>query len=455
MMGQRPCYLVVGLGQTGFSVIRHLSVNPDNEIRVIDSRCNPPYLQKCRHNYPQVAIYPESDMDSALVGVTDVVVSPGVAPHTPLMQKITTVGLRPQTDVELFCKLCVGKVIAITGTNGKSTTTMWLVEVLQQAGYQAYAGGNVGLPVLDLLNTVADYYVLELSSYQLAYCDNLKFDYGCILNVDYDHLDWHLTWSDYVNAKMRIIALSERVVVNGLDKNITSYLADNPVTGVIEFNPEIQESASIAKTVSLCNSENKLCLGYGGDIILAVDKLKLQGWHNFANALAVVALAIELGVDWVALRRGLQSFSGLEHRCKAVVTGHPARWYNDSKATNLASTLAAVESFELQRQQAMILIAGGQAKQSSWAAASEVLPRYVDRIIGFGQVGDIMAQVFANSIPITMVTDLAAAVGEAAKMAGVNDVVLLSPACASFDQYQDFADRGRHFIKLVEDLDAK
>ena len=367
-------------------------------------------------------------------------VSPGISIHRGEVKQAAELGKAIIGDVELFAQLADKPVVAITGTNGKSTVSTLVAEIIRAAGYRVGLGGNIGTPALDLLNTKVDYYVLELSSYQLETTDSLQASVASILNLSEDHLDRYDSYQHYIRAKLRIYPGAKYCVSNADDELSWHDDAD------VRFSLDAQSPAEF----KLCAVEQQTWLCHGGQALVPVSELSLQGRHNWANCLAAMAICHCLGIAHDAMLTALKSFSGIAHRSQPVATIDSVTWVNDSKATNVGAAIASIEG----RSEPVILIAGGQSKGADMALMTPVLRSKVKQVFLLGEDADLMQQAWQGSCPIERVADMAEAVTRASQLAEAGDCVLLAPACASFDMYEKFEARGDHFSELVLALGA-
>ena len=427
-------YLVVGLGLSGYSAARYL-LSHGYRCRVQDDRAHPPYLEALRDEYPLVEILLEPLSEALLMTAECLVVSPGVSIRNPLLRDAATAGLRVIGDIELFAEAVTKPVIGITGSNGKSTVTTLVGDMLQADGMSVGVGGNLGVPALDLLQQEADFYVLELSSFQLETTSSLRLRAATILNLSEDHMDRYDDLEDYRLSKHRIYRNAE-IVISNLDDPATHH--DENDQGF-----SLQESADFSLVDGGIAS-----LAVQGEPWIGVDELRVRGRHNWANCLVAMGLARAVGVSRQAIVSALRSFKGLAHRSQWVAEIDGVVWINDSKATNPGATEAAIRGLDAR----VILLAGGQGKDADMHSLCEVLRERVARVFLFGEDAAVMAHAFAGCCEIHRVETLQQAVVEASRVARPGQAVMLSPACASFDQFSGFAERGECFIQAVEAL---
>jgi UDP-N-acetylmuramoylalanine--D-glutamate ligase len=439
--------LIVGLGATGLSCARFLT-SQGAEIAITDSRPKPPSLEILRTELPDVAVFVGGFDPEAFARADCLVVSPGVSLREPLINEARGRGVQILGDIEIFAHFAKAPVIAITGSNGKSTVTTLVAEMARESGLKTAMGGNIGTPALDLLAEQPDLYVLELSSFQLETTSSLEPVAAVILNISEDHMDRYSSVSDYTAAKVRIYHGGGGLVINRDDALVRATLAmvqhGRPV---VRFGLD----EPVEGDFGLCEKDGEAWLCRGGECLLPERELKIKGRHNTANALAALALGEVVGLSLPAMVRILQRFSGLPHRCQWVRERQGVVWYNDSKATNVGAALAAIEGIPAQK---LVLIAGGQGKGQDFTSLREAVSVHCRAVVLLGEDASRLQQALVDTVPLIQVSTLGEAVTEAAKLAEPGDAVLLSPACASFDMFKGYADRGAQFVTAVEALTA-
>lgn len=436
--------LIVGLGLTGAAVLRFCA---DRSIPAdaTDSRAEPPAIDELRARHADcrfalgmlAAPRPLSHYGAA-------VVSPGVPLDDPFVQGLAQVGLPLIGDIELFAQTAEAPVVAITGSNGKSTTTALLGEIAALAGVSAAVGGNFGTPALDLLDSAIELYILELSSFQLETTASLAAAAATVLNVSEDHLDRHGDMQRYTAAKARIYRHCGVAVCNRADAATQVGLDGAGATHSfgLDAPPE-------ALDYGIVEREGQPWLARGPEAILPVSEMRMHGRHNQANALAALALADAVNLPRAASIEGLRSFEGLPHRCRLVADSLGARWLDDSKATNVGAAVAALSGMP----DNIIWIGGGQAKGQDFAPLAEALARRARLALVFGQDADVVATALHRTgVTVSRVRTLDEAVAEAARAVGAGDTVLLSPACASLDQFVDYRARGDAFAQRAREV---
>ena len=439
--------LIIGLGATGLSCARFLTTQ-GAEIAITDSRPNPPSLETLRSELPDVAVFVGGFDPEAFARADCLVVSPGVSLREPLIIEARARGVAILGDIEIFAHFVKAPVIAITGSNGKSTVTTLVAEMARESGVKTGMGGNIGTPALDLLALEPDLYVLELSSFQLETTSSLEPAAAVILNISEDHMDRYSSLSDYAAAKVRIYHGGGALVINRDDALVRATLAMvQHGRAVVRFG--LDEPAE--GDFGLCEFDGEAWLCRGQERLLPERELKIKGRHNTANALAALALGQVAGLSQSAMLRVLQRFTGLPHRCQWVRERQGVVWYNDSKATNVGAALAAIEGIPARK---LILIAGGQGKGQDFTPMREAVSRHCRAVVLLGEDAPHLQQALTDTVPLICVANLSESVTTAANLAQPGDAVLLSPACATFDTFKGYADRGEQFISAVEALAA-
>ena len=440
--------IVVGLGITGLSCVRYfVRIGEGSNLMVVDTRPAPAGLEALRTEFPEVPVHTgASSLDFS--GVARIVVSPGVALTDDILA-----GCPPEvqvsSDIDLFCEAADAPIVAVTGTNGKSTVTSLTGHLLNASGIRAVVGGNLGEAALDLLLTPADVYVLELSSFQLERLASHHFAAATILNLSEDHLDRHGDMQAYIAAKQRIYRDCGLAVVHRGEAATypegncprTSFGADEPAAG--EWGVVI--------------ADQRRWLAFGDTTIVAGRDLPIAGAHNELNVLAAMALAEALGASTAAMAEAVTSFAGLPHRCQKVRELAGVSYINDSKATNVGATRAALIGLgEIRETNAphIILIAGGDGKGADFGPLAEVVAQFAKAVVLIGRDGPRLEAVLNEGVSRHQASTMAEAVTLAAGLADSGDLVLLSPACASFDMYDNFSARGEDFSPCVEALAA-
>jgi len=432
--------VVVGLGKTGLSCVAYLNCL-GGECSVVDSREAPPGLAELQQRFPQVICHCGAFSAALLSRAKRLIVSPGVSLKEPAIQAAKAAGVEIIGDIELFVRAAEAPIVAITGSNGKSTVTTLLGEMIEATGLQVELGGNLGIPALALLQKpTPDFYVLELSSFQLETIYSLQAVAAVVLNISADHMDRYRGLDDYALAK-GVAYNSARVSLVNVDDAMVSALA---VEGERRTFSLVDQSADY----HLMQREGEFCLAKQQQPLLPVSELKVPGSHNQANALAALALGEAIGLPLEPMLTALKAFSGLEHRTQWVADINGVSWFNDSKGTNVGATLAAIEGMP----QKLVLIAGGEGKGADFQPLRQALSVAGRAVVLIGRDADKIATVLEGVVPIHHAESLTLAVQCAARLAQPQDAVLLSPACASFDQFSGYEERGRCFVAAVQGL---
>lgn len=429
--------LVVGLGETGVSVARFIAAR-GGALRIADSRARPPGLAEIQDLNAQVICAPFAD--TLLDGVSRLVLSPGLSPELPVCVAARQRNIEILNDIEIFARACAAPVIAVTGSNGKSTVVSLLEQMLTAVDTRAVAGGNLGPPALDLLDRAADVYLLEVSSFQLEVARSLAPLAAAVLNVSADHLDRHADIETYAACKEKLLHHARTAVINLDDPRVAAMGRRH--ADCIEYSV----SRSLERGFSIIEDS----IAVDGKPCLPLSKLTLAGRHNAANALAALALAS----TWTELTEpvfdALCQFHGLPHRCEFVAELDGVTWINDSKATNTGSTAAALTGFA----GPIVLIAGGIAKGADFAELRASVTGKVRAAVLIGEAAPDIAAAIGDLCNVEYADSLPEAVAAARSQSRSGDTVLLSPACASFDMFSDYTDRGRAFKDAVMELSS-
>ncbi|WP_205341087.1 UDP-N-acetylmuramoyl-L-alanine--D-glutamate ligase [Denitrificimonas caeni] len=433
--------VVVGLGKSGLSLVRFLARHGQT-FAVADSRENPPELSTLQRDYPQITVHC-GPLSSELLSAAQVLyVSPGLALSTPAIQTAIANGVIISGDIDLFAQHARAPIVAITGSNAKSTVTTLVGQMCAAAGLKVAVGGNLGVPALDLLDDAVDVYVMELSSFQLETTSHLQARVAVCLNISEDHMDRYVDVDGYIAAKQRVFNHAQTLVINRDDRPSQPQQAQSPT---ISFGL----STPAAGEFGLSEQEGETYLAYGDQHLLAVSALKIRGSHNYANALSALAIGTAINLPMAAMLSALQEFPGLEHRCQWLRNVHGVDWYNDSKATNVGAALAAIEGLGTGNVGKLILIAGGDGKGADFSSLKAPVAQYCRAVIVLGRDAERVVQALGGAVAIEHVTSLEEAVLAAAKRAHEGDSVLLAPACASLDMFKSFEQRGDLFAQAV------
>jgi len=432
--------LVLGLGATGMSVARYLKRSGRDAV-FLDSREEPPGLKELEE------LWPDADRQlgaTRLPGkVARAIVSPGIADSDAIVAAARDAGLEVISDIELFAREAKAPFVGITGSNGKSTVTTLLYHMCRAAGHSALAGGNLGQPALDLLaEEEPEFYVLELSSFQLQRTQSLPARVAVLLNITPDHLDWHASEAEYREAKYRIFREAASAVINREDSEAAE--RTRHLERVISFGLDAPEDGHYG----IRREDGEAFLARGDHLLLAVNELALFGLHNQANALAALAAGELLGLDLQAMLQVLCEFPGLPHRMQFVRRVSAVNYVNDSKATNVAAAIASIRSVDGM----LVLIAGGVGKGADFGDLAEPLENKLRAAVLIGRDAELIEAALDTIMPTYFARDMDDAVQQAATFAEADDTVLLAPACASFDQFDNYAARGEAFCRAVEAL---
>ena len=432
---------IIGLGQTGFSVARFLHSH-GFKIVIVDSRDNPPLNQQLMTELPDIPVFCGGFDQEVLTGASDLIVSPGVSLNEQVIQQATAKGVRVLSDIDLFACSVSAPIVAITGSNGKSTVTTMLGKMAEAEGKRVAVGGNIGIPALDILDASIELYVLELSSFQLERTRQLNATAATVLNVSPDHLDRYQDEAEYAEEKRKIFNGNGVMVINQ-DDPVVARMAE-PDRTVVTFGLDHPADYHLATK----NTVEYLVAGE--QYLLPVQTLPLVGRHNQANALAALALGDSVGLSGQAMCSALKDFKGLEHRMQLVANIDGVSWVNDSKATNIGACIAALQGC----QSKVVLIAGGDAKGADMNELAPVIKDKTKAVVLIGKDADIIEQALTGSVRVYSAVTLPQAVTIASGLAQTGDSVLLSPACASLDQFENYQQRGRIFTEAVKRLVA-
>ena len=442
--------VVVGLGDTGLSLARWLQ-RRGARVSVTDTRVTPPGVAALRREFPDMELSLGVDPDAAIAGADVIAVSPGVDRRSGAIAQAERRGVPVVGDVELFAQALARQgdappVIAITGSNGKSTVTAMAGEICVAGGLNPVVAGNIGLPVLDALTAIEEgaampgAFVLELSSFQLESTISLQPHAATVLNISEDHLDRYDGLQDYAAAKARIFAGDGVQVLNREDlRSAGMKRADHSVVTFGLDQPRADEDWGLSGV------DTAALLRRGSQDIAPVSVLKVAGLHNAANALAAGALCRALGVDDAAIVEGWQQFQGLPHRVKNINKINNIVFYDDSKGTNVGATVAALTGMH----EPVVLIAGGDGKGQDFAPLAAAARGRARAIVLIGRDAPLIAAAIGDAVPLLNAADMTQAVEMAFNAARTGDAVLLSPACASYDMFRNYVHRAEVFAEAV------
>ena len=456
--------VILGLGKTGISVAEFFT-KKKIPFSICDSRDAPPLLNDFQKKFPDTKVYTGGFPEAILNEADEIIISPGIALDHPDLQKINNEmnsDHRFIGDIELFAREARAPIVAITGSNGKSTVTTLVGEMAKNAGMNVGVGGNLGTPALELLqseNQITQAYILELSSFQLETTYSLKPKIATILNICPDHMDRYANFEAYADAKRRIYHKAENILYNRDD----SLTQDSVATQPDNFeNYSSKASSSNIRYLSfglneplesnqygLIKFENEIWLTKYQQKIMPQSKLALFGSHNVANALAALALGETIGIPLPMMIKTLETFKGLSHRCEWVAKYNNVVWINDSKGTNVGATVSALQGLVNDIPGKWILIAGGVSKSADFSPLKPIIKKSCRALVLLGEAAEELQNLFADTTPCFKVKNMQEAVDKSAELAKTGDGVLLSPACASLDMFKNYEERGEVFKKCV------
>ncbi|MEX0943516.1 MAG: UDP-N-acetylmuramoyl-L-alanine--D-glutamate ligase [Pseudomonadales bacterium] len=431
--------MIVGLGKTGISCARYFARH-GIPFSVMDHKESPPGLTDLHEIAPDVSC--EKVTEAGLMSASEIVLSPGVPRSLPAVQVAIAKGVPVTGDIAMFSELADAPVIVITGSNGKSTVTAMVGAMAQAAGVNAGVGGNIGTPCLDLLEKGYSLYVIEASSYQLETALNLKSKVAVVLNLTPDHLDRYPDAETYFETKANVYRHCEVAV---LCRDVMYPFDLSGVERVITFG---SDEPTDARSFGVRRDKGELYLCQGDKRIISVNELPVRGGHNYLNALASLSIGSALDWDFNAMTQALRGFSGLPHRCEVVATIDGVTYINDSKSTNPGSAIAAVEGLAVENRP-IHLILGGQDKGADFGALAAVLKGRVVGVLVYGVDRDNIARQISGVCDPQLFETLADVVTRIKSTAKAGELALLSPGCASLDQFKNFEHRGEAFRQLV------
>lgn len=441
--GDNKQTVVVGLGATGLACVRFLR-NKGRRVAVTDSRPRPPGMDEARVLDPDMPMALGGFDSTLLHGADEIVLSPGVPPDAPELREARSAGIPVFGEIELFARHCNGPVVGITGSNGKSTVTTLLGRMASAAGRDVAVGGNLGTPALNLLREPApDAYVLELSSFQLETTRSLRTVAAVVLNISADHMDRHASVEQYAAIKSRVYDGHGLMVLNADDPRVMEMA--RPGRQQVLFS---RGEPTGPADYGLRTHAGETWLVRGDTRLVAASRLRLRGAHNLVNALAALALADALQLPRSESIAALEAFTGLPHRTEWVATVGGVDWYNDSKATNVGASAAAIQGMP----GPLVLILGGDGKGADFTPLRDVMDDSIRAVVLIGRDGPLVEAALRGAVTMVTATDMDDAVVRAAALAQPGDSVLLSPACASFDMFSNYEERGRMFATAVGGL---
>lgn len=458
LIGSDKNAFVFGLGATGYSTARHLQ-KKGYQFDIFADNYSEQDLSKCGKAFPDSQLCSADIAAERILLAQEVYISPGVSLDHPILAKAKKAGVNLSGDMDLFFDDVRGEVVLITGTNGKTTVTSLVGHVLEKCGVQVAVGGNIGTPMLDLLdegNDAQNVYILEVSSFQLERSSRMKAKVACILNVSEDHIDRHGSLMHYQQAKQRIYRDAQIAVYNADDK--LTYPLSRVGMNEVRFGKNLHKSNRLQSGDVSLFSENGIAVIRAADINdLLLKEVTLAGEHNYENVAAAVAIACQIVSGQCDFSSAVKSFSGLAHRCQLVGEFNGVRVVNDSKATNIGATIAALKGLvgELDKSGKIIVLLGGRGKGADFsqlAACCVALP--IQALVYGEDAVEIVSALTDAGLERSswqQVSDMGSAVSAACAQASEGDLILLSPACASLDAFSSYQQRGEIFEKLIRE----
>ncbi|PLA75144.1 UDP-N-acetylmuramoyl-L-alanine--D-glutamate ligase [Hydrogenovibrio sp. SC-1] len=436
-------YLVAGLGISGQSVLRYFE-NQGEPCYAFDTRSDLD-IAPLQAQYPHVTFATGTLPSDWVKKVDSLVLSPGIAKSSEWVKPFLKAGKEVIGDIELFARSVGEPIVAITGSNGKSTVTTLVAEALHKAGYAVGVGGNIGEPALELLteDKEFDVYVLELSSFQLETTYSLQATSAALLNISEDHMDRYDSLEAYIQAKLTILNNAEWAVIPKGFQSVTGVTLNE-----LHFSLESTTPLMQSHDYGLVQKNGQVWLGWGAHAAVPISQMAQQGVHHQLNALAMMALCRPFQVPDAVFASVLRNFKGLPHRSQIIAEQNQIQWINDSKGTNVGATLAAITTTLSMIDGQLILIAGGVGKEADFSSLAQALTHRCRAIILFGRDNQQIADVFSEG-DVQLVETLSEAIQLADQQALPGDAVLFSPACASFDQFKNYIDRGECFERWV------
>lgn len=442
---QQGSYVIVGMGMTGLSCARYLRAR-NVPVVLVDSRVLPPALDQARREMPDLQIVTGALRGEVLRTAEKIIVSPGVSLHEPAIAQALSAGVELSSDIDLFCQASAQPLIAITGSNGKSTVTTLVGNMARRSGKQVAVGGNIGVPVLELLAEERELSVLELSSFQLERCRELRARVATVLNLSADHMDRYADLQSYQRVKLQVYQGAENIVVNRNDPLTQPLLANHIQWWSFGLDAPRENAFGIVQ------QGTRALLAFEDQTLMPLKELRLPGRHNVQNALAALAIGKAAGLPMDAMLGELAEFEGLPHRCEWVAEINGVQFINDSKGTNIGATMAAIEGLAAPSGRRLVLIAGGQGKGADFSVLTASVQQHVRGAVLIGRDAKLIGAEINSVTDTCFALDMPAAVQAAHSLARPGDTVLFSPACASFDMYSGFEQRGRAFIAAVHAL---
>lgn len=433
-------YTIIGVGATGLSCARYLRSRGES-FSLCDTRSSPPGAADVLREFSGVDIYFGELPFQVLRNSKHLLVSPGVSLETHAIKQVLDQGVALRSDLDLFRAEVSCPIACVTGSNGKSTVATLLAEMAQAADIKVCLCGNIGLPVLDAIDESVELYVLEVSSFQLERSAALNANVATILNISADHMDRYSDLQSYTASKQRVFLNADKCIVNRDDA------ASNTNSG--EAYSSFGLSVPDTGLFGVAQIADEAYLMYGDSPLLAISDMRLQGTHNVSNGLAALALAQAVDIPLSVACDTLRTFAGLPHRCEHIANIEGRSFINDSKGTNIGATVAALEGLGVAGDRSMVLIAGGVGKGANFSELAEAVSAHAHSVLVYGEDAENIAAALQAHSAIYRCTDLADAVSQAYQLADAGDTVLFSPACASFDMFENFEQRGNRFREAV------
>ena len=429
--------LILGMGRTGLSVARFFA-KKNLPFIIADDQKKPSLLADCQACSP-VKFY-GGQTNIPLENISQAIISPGIPDKHWLIKQLKQKNIPLKSDIDLFAQHAKAPIVAVTGSNGKSTVVHLLTKMANDAGMCATMGGNVGIPALEILSEQTQLYVLELSSYQLDYINHINLNTAVVLNISPDHLDRYHHFDDYVASKLSIYKHTKQPIVPNNQAHIP--LKANQISYGLELPRQKDQFGTV-----VCHHQRYLL--QGETVLMSADEMSLLGLHNVHNTLAALSLGFQIGLDVKTMVKTIKQFDAIDHRLQWVACYHRIDYYNDSKSTNVCASLVALEAIAQKHPSAkLVLLMGGLAKKEDYQPLAKLASQLCHQIIIFGQDQTLLAPLFAQR-KTSCVNSLEIAIKTAQSMIN-QGVILLSPACASFDQFTDFTHRGNAFVKAIE-----
>jgi len=435
---------IIGLGKTGLSVAKYFHRN-NQEFIAYDTRKKFIFTKEITKYLKKEDVVLGKITNNFIYQHDNFIISPGVDLDKKIIEEIKNNNKNIQTDIDIFNKSGDKKVICITGSNGKTTVTSIVEHILNNIGKKSKAGGNIGLPALELLYEKCEYYILELSSFQLEMTKKIKCESSMITNITPDHLDRHKTFNNYISIKHKIFENTKNIIINRSDKNIKKNKYNFKYTFGSD-SPEDENSFGI-------NNTNGINYIYQGNKkILSENDTKLIGYHNLINICSALAVIKSLGLNIKRSVESIKYFEILEHRMENFYNYNNIMWINDSKATNVESTISAVNSL----QNNVILLMGGRSKTDDYSELNKAISGKVKYLILFGECKNLLFEKIKSVENIIKVKDINSAVTKAknfsnnfSKKSEKKISIILSPACSSYDSFVSYEERGNFFKKCA------